>query len=94
MRDEPMRHNPMRDNNFPTQLTFDIDRGRMTTTVTVDLASQTVIDPAGVTYRFEIHPIRRKCLLEGLDDIARTHEYGERLAMFEDEYRAERPWLY
>jgi 3-isopropylmalate/(R)-2-methylmalate dehydratase small subunit len=63
-------------------------------TVTVDLATQTVIDPEGKTHRFEIHPIRRKCLLEGLDDIARTHEYSERFAMFEDVYRSERQWLF
>jgi 3-isopropylmalate/(R)-2-methylmalate dehydratase small subunit len=63
-------------------------------TITVDLAAQTVTDPAGVAHRFEIHPVRKKCLLEGLDDIARTHEYGERFAMFEDLYRDERPWLY
>ncbi|HEV7800750.1 MAG TPA: 3-isopropylmalate dehydratase small subunit [Burkholderiales bacterium] len=63
-------------------------------TVRVDLAAQTVTDAAGAIHRFEIHPIRKKCLLEGLDDIARTHEYGERFAMFEDVYRAERPWLF
>ena len=63
-------------------------------TVTVDLAAQTVTDAAGGVHRFEIHPVRKKCLLEGLDDIARTHEYGERFAMFEDMYRDERPWLY
>jgi 3-isopropylmalate/(R)-2-methylmalate dehydratase small subunit len=63
-------------------------------TISVDLADQTLIDPAGRVHRFEIHPVRKKCLLEGLDDIARTHEYSERLAMFEDEYRAERPWLF
>jgi 3-isopropylmalate/(R)-2-methylmalate dehydratase small subunit len=63
-------------------------------TISVNLADQTVIDPAGRVHRFEIHPVRKKCLLEGLDDIARTHEYSERLAMFEDEYRAERPWLF
>ena len=63
-------------------------------TVSVDLFEQTVTDPSGKVHRFEIHPVRRKCLLEGLDDIARTREYAERLAMFEDEYRAERPWLY
>jgi 3-isopropylmalate/(R)-2-methylmalate dehydratase small subunit len=45
-------------------------------------------------HRFEIHPVRRKCLLEGLDDIARTHQYSERFAMFEDGYRSERPWLF
>lgn len=63
-------------------------------TMTVDLASQTVTGPDGAVYRFEIHPVRKKCLLEGLDDIARTHEYSERFAMFEDLYQSERPWLY
>lgn len=68
--------------------------GERGATLTVDLASQTVTDPAGVAHRFEIHPVRKKCLLEGLDDIARTHEYAERFAMFEDVYRSERPWLF
>jgi 3-isopropylmalate/(R)-2-methylmalate dehydratase small subunit len=63
-------------------------------TITVDLPAQTVTDARGDIHRFEIHPVRKKCLLEGLDDIARTHEYSERFAMFEDLYRAERPWLY
>ena len=62
--------------------------------VAVDLAAQTVTDPAGRTYHFEIHPVRKKCLLEGLDDIARTHQYAERITVFEEAYREERPWLY
>lgn len=62
-------------------------------TIAVDLAAQTVTDAQGGVHRFEIHAVRKKCLLEGLDDIARTHEYSERLAMFEDVYHAERPWL-
>ena len=67
---------------------------RVGATITVDLASQTVTDAEGGVHPFEIHPVRKKCLLEGLDDIARTHEYGERFAMFEDLYRTERPWLF
>jgi 3-isopropylmalate dehydratase, small subunit len=63
-------------------------------TVTVDLAAQTVIDAAGEVHRFDIHPVRKKCLLEGLDDIARTHQYAERFAMFEEAYRSAQPWLY
>jgi len=63
-------------------------------TVTVDLAAQTVTDPAGKLYRFEIHPVRKKCLLEGLDDISRTAQYAERFEIFEETYRQERPWLY
>jgi 3-isopropylmalate/(R)-2-methylmalate dehydratase small subunit len=62
--------------------------------ITVDLAAQTVIDPAGQTHRFEIHPVRKKCLLEGLDDIARTAQYESRFEDFEAGYRSERPWLY
>ncbi|UCF74684.1 MAG: 3-isopropylmalate dehydratase small subunit [Betaproteobacteria bacterium] len=63
-------------------------------TITVDLAAQTVTDPAGKVYRFEIHPVRKQCLLEGLDDISRTRQYAERFEMFEEAYRRETPWLF
>jgi 3-isopropylmalate/(R)-2-methylmalate dehydratase small subunit len=63
-------------------------------TLSVDLAQQTVTDVAGVVHRFDIHPVRKKCLLEGLDDIARTQQYMERFEIFEEAYRKERPWLY
>jgi 3-isopropylmalate/(R)-2-methylmalate dehydratase small subunit len=62
--------------------------------LTVDLAAQTVTDAEGRVHRFDIHPVRKKCLLEGLDDIARTGQYAERIEGFEDAYRRERPWLY
>jgi 3-isopropylmalate/(R)-2-methylmalate dehydratase small subunit len=62
-------------------------------TISVDLEAQTVVDAEGKTHHFEIHPVRKKCLLEGLDDVARTHQYAERFAMFEDNYRSEFPWL-
>ena len=62
-------------------------------TVTVDLETQTVTDAEGATHHFDIHPVRKKCLLEGLDDIARTHQYAERFAMFEERYREQHPWL-
>jgi 3-isopropylmalate/(R)-2-methylmalate dehydratase small subunit len=63
------------------------------TTVSVDLAAQTVTDAHGAVRRFEIHPVRKKCLLEGLDDIARTTQYAGALEAFEAAYRKERPWL-
>src|SRR5512143_1569666 len=44
-------------------------------TISVDLAAQTITGPAGREYHFDIHPVRKKCLLEGLDDIARTEQY-------------------
>jgi 3-isopropylmalate/(R)-2-methylmalate dehydratase small subunit len=63
-------------------------------TITVDLPAQTVTDPAGHIHRFDIHPVRKKCLLEGLDDIARTRQYADKIESFERAYRQERPWLY
>lgn len=62
--------------------------------VSVDLKEQTVTDPAGQLHRFDIHPVRKKCLLEGLDDVARTQQYRGQIDAFESEYRAERSWLY
>jgi len=62
--------------------------------VTVDLGAQTVTDSRGRALRFEIHPVRKKCLLEGLDDIARTAQYQDRFDAFEAAYRSERRWLY
>ena len=64
------------------------------TALTVDLAAQTVTDVEGKVHRFDIHPVRKKCLLEGLDDIARTRQYAEKIEGFEEAYRQERPWLY
>jgi 3-isopropylmalate/(R)-2-methylmalate dehydratase small subunit len=60
----------------------------------VDLAAQTVVDAHGKTRHFDIHPVRKKCLLEGLDDIARTLEYQRAIDAFEAPYKDERPWLF
>lgn len=69
-------------------------RERPGATLTVDLAAQTLSDPAGAIHPFGIHPLRRKCLLEGLDDIARTEQYRAQIEAFEARYQTERSWLY
>ena len=61
--------------------------------VSVDLETQTVTDPGGQLYRFDIHPVRKKCLLEGLDDVARTQQYEDAFQNFEATYLDEHPWL-
>ena len=63
-------------------------------TISIDLAAQTVVDSEGKTHHFDIHPVRKKCLLEGLDDIARSEQYRRQFEAHEAAYRAERPWLY
>jgi len=61
--------------------------------VSVDLAAQTVTDVEGKAHKFEIHEVRKRCLLEGLDDIARTQQYSEKISGFEKGYYKDRPWL-
>jgi len=60
----------------------------------VDLPQQTVTDPMGRVHHFDIHPVRKLCLLQGIDDIARTGQYAAQFAQFETAYQAQNPWLF
>ncbi len=51
--------------------------------VTVDLETQTIVDPVGRVIEFEIDPFVRMCLLEGLDTIGRTLQHEDAIAAFE-----------
>lgn len=62
-------------------------------TITVDLASQTVTGPDGATYGFDVDPFRKRCLLEGLDEIGLTQTYARDIAAFETRHAREFPWL-
>ena len=49
----------------------------------IDLERQTIRKPSGDTVRFEVDHFRKKCLLEGLDDIALTLEHEEEIRAYE-----------
>ena len=68
-------------------------RARSGAEITVDLERQVVIDVSGHEHAFRIHPLRRRCLLEGLDDISLTTELADVMRPFEAAYRREFPWL-
>jgi 3-isopropylmalate/(R)-2-methylmalate dehydratase small subunit len=51
--------------------------------LTVDLAGQKVSDGAGWSARFDIDPFPKRCLLEGLDDIALTLAHDEAIKRYE-----------
>lgn len=61
--------------------------------ITVDLERQMVTDVGGQKHAFRIHPLRRRCLLNGLDDISLTGEFQEIMQPFEAAYRQEFTWL-
>jgi len=63
-------------------------------TIRVDLPAQTVTGPDGSTYRFAIDGFRKKCLLEGLDDIGITLQHEAAIAAFETQYRKRFDWLF
>lgn len=61
--------------------------------ITVDLENQQVIGPDGDVHGFELDPFKKRCLLEGLDDIGLTLEKEPQIAKFEAEHRLAMPWL-
>lgn len=58
--------------------------------LTVDLQEQTIIGEDSFFTRFEIDPFRKKCLLEGLDDIGLTLQIEDKIAEYEATHRE--PW--
>jgi len=44
--------------------------------------------------KFEIDTFKKKCLLEGLDDIALSLEKSEKIASFETELKSKKPWIF
>jgi len=49
----------------------------------IDLSAQTVSDESGWSARFEIEPFQKKCLLEGLDEIALTLHHEKEIGAYE-----------
>ena len=61
--------------------------------LSIDLVSQTIRRPNGVTISFEVDALRKKCLLEGLDDIGLTMEKSSAIDSFEAARSQSQPWL-
>jgi 3-isopropylmalate/(R)-2-methylmalate dehydratase small subunit len=70
----------------------DADRGS-NATLTVDLASQEIRGPDGGVIRFDIDAFRKKCLMEGLDDIGLTMVKKPAIDTYEAKTKESRPWL-
>ena len=55
--------------------------------LSVDLPAQTVTDPSGQSYRFEIDQFRKHILLEGLDEIGIALKQDAKIAEYEKSHR-------
>lgn len=62
--------------------------------LTIDLTAQTVTTPTGQSFSFEITEHRKHCLLNGLDEIGLTLEHADDIRRYEEERRAQQPWLF
>ena len=60
----------------------------------VDLEAQTVTAPGGESFKFDIDPFAKHCLLNGLDEIGLTLEHAGEIKAFEARHRASQPWLF
>ena len=60
----------------------------------VNLSAQTITGPGGESWGFAIEPVRKRCLSEGLDDIALTLQRAESVRLYECRRRELEPWLF
>ncbi|MEH3036878.1 MAG: 3-isopropylmalate dehydratase small subunit [Sphingomonas adhaesiva] len=61
--------------------------------VTVDLETMTVTTPYQDRFAFELDPFRRRCLMEGLDEVGLTLAKDTAISKFEERLDSERPWI-
>ena len=62
------------------QLTINLDEQK------IILADENVID-------FDIDPFRKKCLIEGLDDIGLTLQKKDKISKYEESIKSSHPWI-
>ena len=77
------------------QKTVDVlmDQANQKKQLTINLKDQLIILENGNTIEFQIDPFRKKCLLEGLDDIGLTLQKKEKIDQYEASLKNTHPWI-
>lgn len=60
----------------------------------IDLTNQLITSTDGSEIAFDVEPFRKKCLLEGLDDIALTLEKLDFITEYESRAAERTPWVF
>ena len=60
--------------------------------IEINLADQEIIF-GNKRIKFNIDPFKKKCLLNGLDDIALSLEKSEKISLYEDKIKKNKPWI-
>ena len=61
--------------------------------ISVDLKKEKIIF-GNNEIKFDIDPFKKKCLLEGLDDIALSLAKKEKITIFEENLKNNKPWIF
>ena len=61
--------------------------------ISVDLNEQVIVY-GNNEIKFEIDPFKKKCLLEGLDDIALSLKKVDKIKTFENSLKTKKPWIF
>ena len=61
--------------------------------ISVNLPEQT-INFGNKEIKFEIDQFKKKCLIEGLDDIALSLEKSDKIISYENKIKASKPWIF
>ncbi|MBA33731.1 MAG: 3-isopropylmalate dehydratase small subunit [Candidatus Pelagibacter sp.] len=61
--------------------------------ISVDLNEQKIVY-GNNELKFEIDPFKKKCLLEGLDDIALSLKKSEQMNVYEKNLKKSKPWIF
>ena len=60
--------------------------------IEINLSEQEIIF-GNKRIKFHIDPFKKKCLLNGLDDIALSLEKSEKISAFENKHKKNKPWI-
>ena len=73
------------------QLTLDAENKKK---LTIDLEEQLILRENGETINYKIDEFRKKCLLEGLDDIGLTFKKSKSIDIYEEQIHKSHPWIF
>ena len=62
-------------------------------TLSINLEEESVVDENGKSINFKIEAFRKKCLIEGLDDISLTLKKSGEISIYEERIKEKFPWI-
>ena len=85
---------PITLNKKDIQALFENSGSKPGFSLNVKLDKQSLTDPSGNTFNFELEGFRKDALLKGLDEIELTLSFEKDIKSFEENHQKSQPWLF